>query len=117
MKTTTNKMTFLEKILKLLESMKKVTAQKKDNNLFLYKNEVKFGIIEKKNVLLLNQDGKFSALNQDLLDRITQIKPFDCDTDLFLFKATQAYWLANQQNVLTANKKHDILKKSWIMNN
>jgi len=98
---------FVAKLLEALSPMPDINAIKSKGHIVLYKDGVMFGKIIEQNVLLLSNNNKFIEVDTELITRLlrpkNKIDQSDCD--MFLFKATESWWLAKGKIWYISNKK------------
>lgn len=98
---------FVAKLLETLSPIPDITAIKSKGHIVLYKDGVMFGKIIEQNVLLLSNNNKFIEVDTELITRLlrpkNKIDQSNCD--MFLFKATESWWLAKGKIWYISNKK------------
>ena len=98
---------FVAKLLETLSPIPDITAIKSKGHIVLYKDGVMFGKIIEQNVLLLSNNNKFIEVDTELITRLlrpkNKIDQPNCD--MFLFKATESWWLAKGKIWYISNKK------------
>lgn len=97
---------FVNKILDILSPISSVSAIKDKRYIALYKDGVMFGKIVEQSVYLLSNGNKFIEVKNELITRLLSKNKIDqCDIDVFLFEANQAWWLAKGKTINISNMK------------
>ena len=76
--------------------MGSVVAKENQRVIELYKDNVLFGKIENKTILLMDSDGIFSEVNKELVAQALKERKQHVYRDQLLVIMTKAYWLARK---------------------
>ncbi len=107
-KAKNNQDNLVEAIMASLEAMRGVSTVEYEGSIGLYKNEVVFGKIDATKVFLLNHKNDFVEVSQDLVQKLLQRRKEPFDVDMLLYRATEAYWYADNKRKM--DRKLSVVK-------
>ena len=88
---------FAEQVIDVLWTMGSVVAKENQTVIELYKDNILFGKIENKKILLMDSSGVFSEVNKELVTQALKERRQYIYRDKLLVIMTKAYWLARKR--------------------